>query len=258
MTENADVRVTCPSCGKTLRFPPSAPAGKEYRCPKCNAHVTIPGAAPPKAPDAFLHVCPVCAKGKVIKNPGGHDDETYTCVNCASTLAETIFGFLYVNLNPQYAADPAKIKAQTFTKPQLQAMSAQAAETGASAINGSAAVPPAAKPARKPTAHEKPKAAPEPAAQLEAKPAAPAPPAEPAPPAPEAPVQRTAAPTPPAEPAPAAAPPAEPSDLALIGSELVGEASGAGNGAAQAEELWWEVDEEELQKRKAAAAKPGA
>jgi len=249
MTEHADVRVTCPSCGKTLRFPPSAPPGKEYRCPKCNAHVNIPGAAPVKSQDVFLAVCPVCAKGKVVKNAGGREDETFTCSGCGSTLAETIFGFLFVNVNTQHVPDAAKIKAQTFTKPQLQAMSDHAAQTGTPALDGPApSAKPAAKPARRTSAHEKAKPAPEAA------------PAEPEPkPAPEPAAPPAAEPETPAEAkAQAAPPPANAPELAAMGSELVGEASGVSQGAGQEEELWWEVDQEEMEKRKAASAKPGA
>lgn len=212
MTDPPDARVPCPGCGKTLRFPAGTPPDKEFRCPRCAARVKAPGAAPETAEAVFLPTCPVCAKGKVVAGASS-GEEVYVCSHCDSRLSETIFGYLYLQLDPRYAKGAAKVKNQTFTRQQLVAMSARAAETGLPSLASGDS----------------------PAAERQK---------EPEPPTPT--------PTPPPLPAPRAEEEKEPEpESSVTAEDLLSEMSVRSKSDDRTDdELWWEIDEEELAKRK--------
>ena len=168
-----------------------------------------PSSGPSKV---FLPVCPVCVRGKVVKDVTDEQADSYVCTNCGSKLSETIFGFVYLTIDETYVTNPDAIKNRTFTKPQLAELSAKAAKSGESSL---ASIKPKEAPAKPP-----PKPAP-----------------KPSPPPPPAPVQTKAD-----------------ADAAQEGRELVAElAQGA---PAADEELWWEIDEEELARRQASTPEP--
>jgi len=88
----------------------------------------------PKSGEPFLPACPVCAIGKVIKDTSNRKEEIYTCTKCSSQLSETIFGFVYTQVDEKQHKDVEGLKKQTFTKQQLVKLSDQARETGRSAF----------------------------------------------------------------------------------------------------------------------------
>jgi hypothetical protein len=184
---------------------------------------TEPSQGGPRKPGehgkALLAVCPVCARGEV-KALAEPESDTYVCVHCGSRVSETILGFVFKTVNETYVRRPEAVKNKAFTKAQLFQLSAQAASSGASAFGEAGQPPPKTKPSPPPR--------PRPAE------------AEPPPP-----------PPPPEAQEPAKAEP--PVDGKALLRELAEGGSEAGAAADEGgEDIWWEVDEEELAKRQAA------
>lgn len=183
--------------------------------------------------DLLLPACPICVRGKVVKDLTDRQNESYVCTNCTSKLSETVFGFVYATVDETYARSADDIKSETFTKPRLIELSVETSKTEKSPLTGAPAS------GRGASARPKPTAAPEPLLDKLV-----VPPGGPSKPKPKPLVsgRRT-----------------RKSEAKVDGQALLRDLMGDDEAAAskvQDDDLWWEIDEEELAKRNAKQGPP--
>lgn len=174
-------------------------------------------------PKLFLPACVVCAKGRVLYSTDPDAADTYSCTHCSSRIVETILGYVFKEVDAGYLDKADDLKKRTFTKPQLVHLATQTVRLGHSALVD--------RPADKAGAEAVPTRKPRPA-------------------------DAATAPRPAAPPKPAPRPKQEsvPSGDALL-KELVSDESPK---PAADDDLWWEIDVEEVARRKADKARAKA
>ncbi len=133
-------KIVCPQCKTRFTIPLSG--SSDVTCPKCRAEFDMAESAPPVAaapakpkkeekpkPEAkpkakvkaFLNACPVCTAGQVVAKKAG-DDERFVCTHCSSVMEQTIYGYTYVQIDPQFKADKGDLLHESLTKDDLDFM----------------------------------------------------------------------------------------------------------------------------------------
>ncbi len=128
-------KIVCPQC--TARFSLPLSGKKEVTCPKCRAKFSpldpdaAPETAPPPRPskktarkaagEVFLSTCPICGAGKVIKDRDG-DEERFVCTKCSSVMEQTIYGYSYIRIDPEFEDEKGDLLNEPITKDDLDLM----------------------------------------------------------------------------------------------------------------------------------------